>query len=235
MRNSMQDIRYAIRLLLRAPGFTIIAALTLALGIGANTAIFSVVHGVLVKPLPYPDPDALIRIFEESPPDTPEFPLSPGTFIEYRNHSRAFARIAAYERSDLQLGGERPEQLRGMRVTAGFFQLLGLSAASWPRVHASARKRRATATSPSFRMRSGSGDFSRTRPLSERRSCCRDAPFEIVGVLPRGVQHVGGTLSLLSARGVGRRLVAADAADLLPAGATARSTTSASSAGCRRA
>src|SRR5262245_38092715 len=125
MRSVTQDIRYAARLLLRSPGFTIVAALTLALGVGANTAIFSVVHGVLVKPLPYKDPAALLRVYEELPPDTPEFPVSPGTFIDYRETTRTFESLAAYERSDLQLGGERPERLRGMRVTAGFFALLG--------------------------------------------------------------------------------------------------------------
>jgi predicted permease len=191
MRNSLQDVRYAVRLLLRSPGFTCVAALTLALGIGANTAIFSVVHGVLVKPLPYADPDSLVRLFEESPPETPEFPLSPGTFIEFRSHSRAFASLAAHERSDLQLGGDRPEQLRGMRVTAGFFELLGyrphlgreftredeapdagavaiLSHALWAR-----------------RFASDSTVVGRPVLLSGR-------TFEIVGVLPPGVQHVGG-------------------------------------------
>src|SRR5688572_24560397 len=119
MRNAMQDVRYAIRLLLRSPGFTIVAAVTLALGIGANTAVFSVVHGVLVKPLPYPQPEQLIRVFEEAPPVTPEFPVSPASFLEFRAQSRTLEALAAYERNDLQLGGERPEQLRGMRITAG--------------------------------------------------------------------------------------------------------------------
>src|SRR4051812_36693868 len=125
MRSAMQDIRYAVRLLVGSPAFTIVAALTLALGIGANAAIFSVVHGVLLKPLPYPEPDRLVRVFEESPPDVPEFPVSPGGFLELRNRTRAFDALAAYQRSDLQVGNERPEQLRAMRVTAGFFQLLG--------------------------------------------------------------------------------------------------------------
>ena len=119
MRNSIQDVRYAVRLLLRSPGFTLVAAATLALGIGANTAIFSVVHAILLKPLPYPAPDALIRVFEEAPPETPEFPVSPATFLEQRARTQAFDALAAYERGDLQLGGARPEQLRGMRSPRG--------------------------------------------------------------------------------------------------------------------
>lgn len=192
MRNAMQDVGYAIRLLLRAPGFTAVAALTLALGIGANTAIFSVVHGVLVKPLPYPDPDALIRVFEESPPETPEFPVSPATFLEYRTHSRAFTALAAYERSDLQLGGERPEQLRGMRVTAGFFQLLGYQPHLGREfIHAEEAQGNGNVAVISHalwerRFQSDADIVGKTVLLSGR-------AFEIVGVLPRGVQHVGGT------------------------------------------
>ena len=192
MRSSMQDVRYAVRLLLRAPGFTTVAALTLALGIGANTAIFSVVHGVLVKPLPYREPDALIRIFEESLPDTPEFPLSPGTFIEYRAQSRAFEALAAYERNDLQLGGDRPEQLRAMRVTAGFFQLLGYQpqlGREFTREDEAEGRSRVAILSHALWVRRFGGDqtiVGKTVALSGR-------PFEIIGVLPPGVQHVGGT------------------------------------------
>jgi predicted permease len=192
MRHSMQDVRYAIRLLLRAPAFTAVAVLTLALGIGANTAIFSVVHGVLVKPLPYPEPDRLIRIFEESLPATPEFPVSPATFLEFRNHSQAFQAIAAHERSDLQLGGERPEQLRGMRVTAGFFEMLGyrpLLGREFTRTEEMQERGNVAILSHALWERRFASDpavVGRSVTLSGR-------PFEIVGVLPPGVQHVGGS------------------------------------------
>ena len=192
MRNSIQDIRYAARLLARSPGFTIVAALTLALGIGANTAIFSVVHGVLVKPLPYSAPDALIRVFEESPPDTPEFPVSPATFLEFRANTRAFDALAAYERNDLQLGGDRPEQLRAMRVTAGFFKLLGYQpqlGREFTTDDEGADRSAVVVLSHQLWTRRFGADpaaVGKTVVLSGR-------AFEIVGVLPAGVQHVGGT------------------------------------------
>ena len=120
-----QDVRYAIRLLRRSPGFAATAVLTLAVSIGANAAIWSAVKGILVAPLPYPDPDRLVRLFEEAS-TTPHFPFSPADFRDYRTQLRTFDGIAAYGRSDLQLGdAQAPEQLRGMRVSAGFFTLVG--------------------------------------------------------------------------------------------------------------
>jgi hypothetical protein len=119
------DIRYALRLLRRSPGFTATALLTLALSIGANAATFSAVQGILISPLPYADPDRLVRLFEEAP-DTPHFPMAPADFRDYRAELQTFDGIAAYVRGDLQLGNvQRPEQLRGMQVTAGFFKILG--------------------------------------------------------------------------------------------------------------
>jgi putative ABC transport system permease protein len=192
MRSAIQDLRYAVRLLARSPGFTIVAALTLALGIGANAALFSVVHGVLLKPLPYPEPDRLVRVFEESPPDVPEFPVSPGGFLELRNRTRGFDALAAYQRSDLQLGGERPEQLRAMRVTAGFFQLLGfqpLFGRDVTRDDEMPERSRVAILSHAIWVRRFGSDpaiVGKTVTLSGE-------TFEIVGVLPAGVQHVGGT------------------------------------------
>ena len=125
MRTLLNDIRYAIRLLRRSPGFAATAVGTLALAIGANAAIFSAVQGVLLAPLPYRDPGRLVRLFEENP-TTPHFPMAPADFRDYRAELTAFEGIAAYLRADLQLGDvERPEHLRGMQVTAGFFALLG--------------------------------------------------------------------------------------------------------------
>lgn len=119
------DLRYAFRLLRRSPGFATATILTLALSIGANAAIFSAVQGVLIAPLPYPEPDRLLRLFEEAP-DTPHFPMAPAGFRDYRAELQTFEGLAAYLRGDLQLGdAARPEQLRGMQVTAGFFKLLG--------------------------------------------------------------------------------------------------------------
>ena len=191
MRSLTQDIRYAARLLLRSPGFTIVAALTLALGVGANTAIFSVVHGVLVKPLPYKDPDALLRVYEELPPDTPEFPVSPGTFVDYRATSRTFESLAAYERSDLQLGGERPERLRGMRVTSGFFELLGyqtLVGREFTREdEAPGRQNVVILSHALWARRFGSDPSIVGKPVT-----LSGRAVEVIGVLPPGVQHVGG-------------------------------------------
>jgi predicted permease len=192
MRSILQDVRYASRLLIGSPGFTAVAALTLALGVGANTAIFSVVHGVLLKPLPYAEPDRLIRVFEESLPDVPEFPMSPGAFVEMRGQTRALESMAAYQRSDLQLGGERPEQLRGMRVTAGFFQLLGfqpLFGREIQRDDEIAGRGRVAILSHGLWMRRFGSDPS----IVGRGITLSGETYQIVGVLPPGVQHVGGS------------------------------------------
>ena len=95
-----QDIRYAIRLLKRAPGFAATATLTLALAIGANAAIWSAVKGILIAPLPYPEPDNLVRLFEEAP-KSPKWPMAPSDFRDYRSELSSFDNIAAYVRGDL--------------------------------------------------------------------------------------------------------------------------------------
>src|SRR5512132_1267943 len=120
-----QDVRYGWRMLVKRPGFTLVAVMTLALGIGANAAIFSVVNGVLLKPLPYPQPEQLVRVFESSR-SQPRFPLSPGDFLDYRDQNTSLDHLALYTQSDLELAmGDRPEQLSALRVSADFFATLG--------------------------------------------------------------------------------------------------------------
>jgi predicted permease len=192
IQSILQDARYAVRLLGRSPGFTVTAILTLALAIGANVAIFSAVKGVLIAPLPYADPDRLVRLFEESPAN-PHFPMAPADFRDYRAELRTFEGMAAYLRSDLQLGeAGAPEQLRGMQVTSGFFGLLGFQTALGREFEPQdeiAGNDDGVILSHGLWMRRFNGDagiVGRAVRLSGRM-------FRVVGVLPEGFQHVGGT------------------------------------------
>ena len=98
------DLRYAIRTLGRTPGFTVVIVLTLALAIGANSAIFSVIQGVLLRPLPYARPDRIVRIFFNSD-NFPKFPLNPYDLRDFRTRNRTFDSLAGIVRSDAQLSG----------------------------------------------------------------------------------------------------------------------------------
>ena len=121
-----QDLRYGFRTLTRSPGFTLVAAAALALGIGANTAIFSIVYGVLFRPLPYPDADRVALVYMRfSPQNSERGTMSQADFFDWRAQNRAFEEPAAfmYDRFDLT-GTAEPEQVLGARVTAGFFSAL---------------------------------------------------------------------------------------------------------------
>jgi putative ABC transport system permease protein len=127
MNSLLQDLRYGARMLLKKPGFTLIAVLTLALGIGANTAIFSVVNAVLLQPLPYKDPDRLVMIRESRLPQFPEFSVSPGNFLDWKKQNTVFERLAAFNSSTFTLfGTDYPEPIRGMQVSDEFFSMLGV-------------------------------------------------------------------------------------------------------------
>jgi hypothetical protein len=191
MQTLWNDFRYALRLLRRSPAFAVTAIVTLALALGANTAIFSAVKGVLIEPLPYPDSGRLVRLFEEAPTN-PHFPFSPADFRDYRDELRTFDGLAAYLRNDLQLGdADAPEQLRGMQVTAGFFSLLGSQPAlgrDFTRDDEIPGRDDGVVLSHALWMRRFNGDpaiVGRPVRLSGRM-------FRVVGVLPAGFQHVGG-------------------------------------------
>jgi len=126
MQTLWQDLRYGARMLLKKPGFTLIAVITLALGIGANAAIFSVVNAVLLRPLPFKDPDRLMLIRETKLPQFPEFSVSPGNFLDWRKQNTVFERLVAFSGLSFNMVGTGdPEQIRGMKVTDGFFATLG--------------------------------------------------------------------------------------------------------------
>jgi putative ABC transport system permease protein len=125
--NFLHDLRYGLRLLLRKPGFAAVAVATLALGIGANTAIFTVTYALLLKPLPYAEPDRLVIVSENNlSRGWTSFSVSPANFLDWRAQSRSFAQVAAYGgRAFNYIGGETPERLRGLSGTEGFLEMLG--------------------------------------------------------------------------------------------------------------
>jgi len=123
----LQDLRYALRLLARAPGFSAVAVLTLALGIGANSAVFSLVDAVLLRPLSYPQPERLVWLWESNPAQKLLImPASPANFADWREQSRSFDIVAAWRDLSLTLTGlEIPERVPGARVFPELLEVLG--------------------------------------------------------------------------------------------------------------
>jgi predicted permease len=128
METLLKDIRYGVRGLIKRPGFTVIALVTLALGIGANTAIFSVVNAVLLRPLPFRDPEQLVIIWEDAafagfPRNTP----APANYVDWKTQNQSFADMAASAETSFNLtGGGEPERVAAYSVTANFFPLFGV-------------------------------------------------------------------------------------------------------------
>ena len=127
MDTFLRDLRYGFRTLLNEPGFSLLAIIALALGIGATTAIFTVVDSVLLRPLPYKDPSRLVVALHGA---AATGPVSPADFLDYRNEARAFERLGAAQAWGGTLGGrERPERLTGLQVSPDLFGTLGVPAA----------------------------------------------------------------------------------------------------------
>src|SRR5215472_3599399 len=182
-----QDIRYAFRRLGKTPGFTVIAVLTLALGIGANTAIFTVIDAVLLRPLPYGDPGRLVLLNEQ----TPRFPIlsvSYENFVDWRDQSHVFSSVGAVRNLGMNLtGGDEPERLKAQMLTANAFELLGIEPA------------RGRSFLPEEDKQGAPGVAMISYGLWQRRFSGSDAvlgqvltldskPYSVVGVLPRGFQ-----------------------------------------------
>jgi putative ABC transport system permease protein len=123
----LNDFRYALRQLIKAPSFTAVAILTLALGIGACTAIFSVVNTVLLQPLDYPDSGRIVMIRETLLPQFPEFSVSPPNFLDWQKQTKSYEYLAAYSNAGINLTGEgEPQRLVGIKGTANYFDVFGV-------------------------------------------------------------------------------------------------------------
>jgi predicted permease len=126
MQTLIQDLKYGFRVLVKSPGFTLVAVLTLALGIGANTALFSLVNGVLLNPLPYPSPGQLVAVAEKFPPFS-EASIAYPNFLDWVRMNHMFDALAAYRHTNFNLTGSgEAHRLNAVEISASFFPLLGV-------------------------------------------------------------------------------------------------------------
>lgn len=186
----VSDLRYAVRQLVHSPAFTIVMLLTLALSIGANSAIFSVIDGVLLKTLPYPRADRLVRIFLSNS-SYPKFPLNPFDFRDYRARNHSFESMAVFTRGDVQISGSgEPARLNGFGITSGYFHVLGLQ----PELGREFDRKseipgnglQAIVSDRLWRTR-----FNADPAIIGRKVTLNMQPFTIVGVMPKGTEHPG--------------------------------------------
>ena len=124
----LQDFRYGIRMLVKKPGFTLAAVLALALGIGVNSAIFSVINGVLLRSLPYEEPDRLMTVLSSNRQSVkPEGTASYPDFADWKSHNQVFEQMAVFRNKGFTLTGTgEPERIDGARASADFFSVLGV-------------------------------------------------------------------------------------------------------------
>lgn len=186
------DLRQAVVALRRHRGFTAIALAALALSVGLNTLIFTMLDGVLLRPLPYPHPDRLVRIFE-STPRNPKWPVSIGNFYDIRRLNKSFDAVALYTGDDLQLmHGDVPERLKSMRVSHDFFTTVGILPAmgrNFEPADSKDEKVRVVILGNRLwktRFQSDPAIVGKTIRLNRE-------SWTVVGVLPPGFQHVGGS------------------------------------------
>src|SRR2546423_4419231 len=182
----LNDFRYALRQLVKAPSFTIVAILTLALGIGACTAIFSVVNTVLLRPLDYPDPSRIVVIRETQLPQFPEFAVSPPNYLDWEKQTKSYEYLAAYTGAGLNLTGEgEPQRLIGVKVTAHYFDVYGVKPVLGRNLlpeEDAVGKNHAVVLSSGFWQRV----FGGARDVVGRSLQLNGEPYQIVGVAPYG-------------------------------------------------
>jgi predicted permease len=196
VEQTLQDVRYAVRTLLKSPGFTAVALLTLALGIGANIAIFTIVNAVLLRPLPFPDPERLVRVFDDlNGTGAKDVGLSVPELDDLRDRSGLFESVSAIFPSSTALrGGDRTERIEALVTTFEYFRLLGTNAALG-RVYGPSDAvpgfTEAAVISDGLWRRQFGAD---THVLGRRILVDEDA-YTIVGVMPPDFRHPGQSLT----------------------------------------
>src|SRR5215218_6176026 len=185
MNTLLQDLRYGARILLKQPGFTLVAVVTLAIGIGANTAIFSLVNSILLRPLPFREPDRIVRLIQASPKlGLATWGVSQADFAAYREQNRTLESVALYTNTATNLtGAGEPERLPMTNVTADFFKLFGVNpllGRTFVEGEDAAGKNQICVISYAFWQRRFGGDpnvVGKTLSLN-------NTPVQVVGVMP---------------------------------------------------
>jgi predicted permease len=190
IEDAAQDVRYALRQLRSNPGFAMVIGLTLALSIGANSAIFSVIHGVLLKTLPYSEPDRLVRIFLSNS-TYPKFPLNPFDFRDFRARNKSFESMAAFTRGDVQLSGSgTPIRVNAFGITSGYFHTLGLHPQLGREFDENAEIQ-GNGLQIILSDRLWRNSFAAAPDIVGRKITLNMQPFTVVGVMPPGTEHPG--------------------------------------------
>src|SRR5262245_51056222 len=197
MQTLWQDLRYGARMLLKNPGFTLVAVITLALGVGANTAIFSVVNAVLLRPLPFPDSGQLMQVWEtDLARGGYNITASMPDYREWRRRNQSFAHLAAYSTNDYNISGdEEPERVIGARVDTDFFTLLGVNPAQgrgFSGEEGVYGKHRVVVLSDAL-WRRRFGDGARLNGQTIR---LNGESFSVIGVMPRGFRFPSNSVAL---------------------------------------
>jgi putative ABC transport system permease protein len=196
MTTLLQDMRYGLRLLLRSPGFTIVAVLSLALGVGANTAIFSIVNAVLLRSLPFSHPDRLVKIVANNKGvGAKDIGLSIPELDDLRTRAGVFEQVSVTWPTDVNLtGAERPQRLEAQGVSPNYFSLLGASA-HIGRVFDSSDDAQGLAEAVVISDSLWTRVFGRDPGVLGRKVQLDNDPYTIVGVLPPGFRHPGTTVA----------------------------------------
>jgi predicted permease len=196
MTTLFQDMRYGLRLLLKSPGFTIVAVLSLALGVGANTAIFSIVNAVLLRSLPFSHPDRLVKIVANNQGvGAQDIGFSVPELDDLRTRAGVFEQVTVTWPTDVNLtGAERPQRLEAQGVSPNYFSMLGISA-HIGRVFGSGDEAQGFAEAVVISDSLWARGFGRDPGILGRRVQLDNDPYTIVGVLPPGFRHPGRTLA----------------------------------------